>query len=41
MESFYKQKELDILLKSATHFLKEQIFDIYKMMEYGEVNTID
>lgn len=35
------KKELDILLKSATHFLKEQIFGIYKMMEYGEVNTID
>lgn len=35
------KKEYDELLKRATRYLKIQIFEISKMMEYGEVNTID
>lgn len=35
------KKEYDELLKHATRYLKNEIFGIYKMMEYGEVNTID
>lgn len=35
------KKEYDELLKHAARYLKNEILGIYKMMEHGEVNTID
>ncbi|MDE7423949.1 MAG: hypothetical protein K2N51_09680 [Lachnospiraceae bacterium] len=36
-----RKKEYDELLKRAARCLKNEILGIYKMMEYGEVNTTD
>lgn len=33
------KKEYDELLKRALRYLKNEILGIYRMMEYGEVNT--